>query len=73
MEMTKARSIKPVSSRVLKTANGYGLLVYVDSKESRIYPDLTTDQGKLCSFSDVINQGTVSSLHIEEMIEDFLE
>ena len=73
MEMTKARLIKPVSSRVLKTKDGYGLLVYVDSKDSKIYPDLTTDYGKLCKFSDVINQSTVSRLHVEELIEDFLE
>ena len=73
METTKERKIRLVSSRVLKTNNGYRLLIHIDGGENKLYPDLTLNYGRICAFSDAVNHGEVSSLHIEDMIEDFLE
>ena len=73
METTTAGEIKLVSTRVLKTENGYGLLIYIDGGENKLYSDLSLDYGRICRFSDAVNHGKVSSLHIEDMIEDFLE
>jgi hypothetical protein len=71
METTK--ELGQVTSRVLRTREGYGLLVHIDGGESRLYPDLTSDYVRICVFSDLLNHGNVSSLHIDDMIEDFLE
>ena len=72
MEATIKKDIRYVSSRVVKTENGYGLFVISDVGKSRVYPDLSSDLGALCAFSDKINQGELSPLHIDDIIEDML-
>ena len=62
-----------VTSRVVKTHNGYGLFIICGDGEGRIYPDLSCDLVKLSLFSDKLNEGRVSALHIDDIIEDMLE
>ena len=73
MEAIKTKEIDRVTARVIKSEGGYGLFIYVDREEKRAYPDLSADYARICAFSDAINRGEVSRLHIEELIEDFLE
>ena len=61
-----------VTSRVVKTHNGYGLFIICGEGVSKTYPDISCDLGALCEFSDKINQGMVSPLHIDDIIEDML-
>ena len=61
-----------VTSRVVKTHNGYGLFIICGEGVSKTYPDISHDLGMLCEFSDRINQGMVSPLHIDDVIEDML-
>lgn len=61
-----------VSSRVVRTHNGYGLFIICGEGISKTYPDVSHDLEMLCEFSDKINQGGVSPLHIDDIIEDML-
>lgn len=73
METTKSRGISIITSRVVKTEKGYGLFIYVSGNENKLYPDLTVNYERICAFSDAINRSEVSSLHLDELLEDFLE
>ena len=73
MDKTNARCADFVISRVFRSRSGYGLFVCTCGGENKIYPDLTADYEKICKFSDAINKSEVSSVHIDELIEDFLE
>ena len=73
MKTAKINKVKLITSRVVKTGKGYGLFLCVDGGENKLYKDLTVDYGRICAFSDTINRSEVSSVHIDELIEDFLE
>lgn len=73
MENTIKKQPDFITSRVVKTSLGYGLFIIGECGRSRTYPDITTDFEKLCTFSDKLNDGEVSPLHIDDIIEDMLE
>ena len=72
-DKTDGKQGRFVLSRVVRTEQGYGLFVSCDGEENRVYHDVTGDLDRLCRFSDIINASHVSPLHIDELIEDFLE
>ena len=72
MNKSIEKSTQFVTSRVVKTKNGYGLFIICGADNVKTYPDLSSDLPMLCAFSDKINQGEVSPLHIDEIIEDML-
>ena len=72
MDMIAAARAEFVTTRVLKTGNNYGLFVCFDGGGSKIFSDITSDRDRLYAFSDAINRLRVSSVHIEELIEDFI-
>lgn len=51
----------------------YSLLVYLGKEEYKLYDDLTEDIEKLKALSIRINGGKVSVLHIDDIMEDFLD
>ena len=73
MEKTAEKRTHFILSRVVKTERGYGLFISCEGEGNRVFADITQDPDKLCEFSDMINTSEVSFLHIEELIEDFLE
>ena len=72
MDKTIDAHVGCVTSRVIKTHNGYGLFIICGEGKSKIYPDISHDVDLVCGFSDKINQGSVSPLHIDDVIEDML-
>ena len=72
MDKTIEAYIGHVTSRVVKTRNGYGLFIICGEGISKTYPDVSCDLDLICRFSDKINQGMVSPLHIDDIIEDML-
>lgn len=72
MEKTIEAYTGHVTSRVVKTHNGYGLFIICGQGMTKIYPDISHDFALICEFSDKINQGKVSALHIDDVIEDML-
>ena len=73
MENTAQTYTSHVTSRVVKTRDGYGLFIIRQDGKSKTYPDISRDLKALCAFSDKINDGHVSPLHIDDIIEDMLE
>ena len=61
-----------VTVRVVKTESGYGLFIISGEGRGRVYPDLSCSPAFLCELADKINQGEVSPLHIDDIIEDVL-
>ena len=62
-----------VKTEVVKENNDwYSLWVKDTSGEERIYRELTRDLPAIKHLSERINRGDVSSLHINDIIEDFL-
>ena len=51
----------------------YSLRVLIGKREERLYSDLTRDLDRLEKLSDRINRGRVSPVHIEDILEDFLD
>lgn len=51
----------------------YSLRAYLGKEEYKLYKDLTEDIEKLKALSIRINGGKVSVLHIDDIIEDFLD
>ena len=51
----------------------YSLRVLIGKHEEKLYSDLTNDLGRLEDLSDRINRGSVSPIHVEDILEDFLE
>jgi hypothetical protein len=57
----------------MKENNGwYSLIVNCGDNDERVFHQLTRDFEKISKFSEDINNGDVSALHIDDIIEDFL-
>ena len=72
MDKTIEAYVGYVTSRVIKTCHGYGLFIICGEGISKTYPDVSHDLSTVCEISDKINQGMVSPLHIDDVIEDML-
>lgn len=55
------------------TEGWYSLRIHIGEREERLYSDLTRERAKLEDLSDRINRGRVSRIHIEDILEDFLD
>ena len=62
-----------VTAKILITKEN-NLSLEIASGEGRIaiYSEITDDIEKLTRFAEAINEGDVSPIHIEELIEDFI-
>ena len=54
-------------------AGWYSLLVKANGIQFQLYHDLTSDYARLENLSKRINRGSVSLIHIEDIVEDFLD
>ena len=62
-----------IRAKIQSSSGSIFSLEIIDGEgNSKIYKDLTGDILSLAHFVNLINEGNVSPLHIEEMIEDFL-
>ena len=62
-----------VSCLVMSGREGwYSLLVRFGKNEEKIYLDLTKDRDALADLACRINRGRVSTIHVEDILEDFL-
>ncbi len=50
----------------------YGILIRFSSGHERKYEDVTTDLALLEKLVGLINEGQVSALHVDELIEDII-
>ena len=73
MKNTSTTYTSHITSRVVKTRNGYGLFIICGEGSGKTYPDISRDPQKLFAFSDKLNESEVSPLHIDDIIEDMLE
>ena len=63
-----------VKCKIVDCKNGMlGLSFECEGETLRTYKYLTADKERLCSLADKINRFDVSLIHIEEIIDDFLE
>ena len=63
-----------VTCRTERGSEGwYSLRVLIGKREERLYSDLTRDLDLLEDLADRINRGRVSPIHIEDILEDFLD
>ena len=53
--------------------DGYSLSVRSRDGAEKIYNDLTRDRERIEQLAAKINKGQVSSLHIDDIVDDFLE
>ena len=62
-----------VQAKIKSESRGLFSLEVTDAEgKKKVYEDLTGDFLALVHFTNMINEGNVSPLHIEDMIEDFL-
>ena len=62
-----------IRAEVLVSCQGILSLKIIDGEgRERIYRDVTRDIDEISRFVDAINRGGVSTIHIEELVEDFL-
>lgn len=63
-----------VTCKVISHQNGgYGLELYLPDGERRIINDVTYDENKISELSSTINRCRVSSLHVDDVIEDLID
>lgn len=65
--------VKYITVEVINTDVGYGLDVYSRGKRELTYRDITNDKARIDALAKTINSLQVSLLHINDIIEDFLE
>ena len=61
-----------VQAEVICRGNACNLKIIFSDESYTVYSDLTRDREALEAFASAVNKGSVSPLHIEEMIEDFI-
>ena len=63
-----------VSAEIILGDDGwYGLVFSLDGDRSRRYESLTRDLRRLRNFARRINEGRVDPIHIDDVVEDFLD
>lgn len=66
--------MKWVTAEMICDSEGkYGLIIRLDGEQVRRYEDLTRSCDRLRDFSRRINEGRVHIVHIDDMVEDFLD
>lgn len=62
-----------IRAEVLVSCHGILSLKIIDGEgREKIYRDVTRDIDAISRFVDAINRGGVSTIHIDELVEDFL-
>jgi hypothetical protein len=62
-----------INARVLKSSDGsFGLSLRLENGEERCIYDITRDGSRIYDLCDAINRLGISSLHIDDVIEDFI-
>lgn len=65
--------ISYVKCKVISHQNdSYGLELCLPDGERRIINDVTCDENKISEISNIINRCDVSSLHVDDVIEDLI-
>ncbi len=63
-----------IQCRVVYGENGQlGISVFADNEINIVFDDLTGDFQRISKLCDTLNRLDVSAVHIDEIIEDFLE
>ena len=63
-----------VSAEIILGDDGwYGLVFRLEGDRSRRYESLTRDLRRLRNFARRINEGRVDPIHIDDVVEDFLD
>jgi hypothetical protein len=66
--------MKWVVTEIISTlGGGYGLVVRLNGEQVRRFEDVTWDYDRLQDLSQRINEGRVHPVHIDDVIEDFLD
>ena len=61
-----------VRCSVTKTDLGYGLRIALPDGKIKVFPDISEEREATEKMTRMINDGKVSALHIDEIIEDLL-
>lgn len=63
-----------IKCRVIDCGNGmFGIAIENGKTVLKVYKYITSSYDRIQYLADVIDSGEVSSLHIEDIIDDFLE
>lgn len=70
----RGNRMKWVTAEIVLGDDGwYGLVFHMDGNRSRKYESLTRDYRRLQNFARRINEGRVHPIHIDDVVEDFLD
>ena len=70
----RGNRMKWVTAEIVLGDDGwYGLIFHMDGNRSRKYESLTRDYRRLQNFARRINEGRVHPIHIDDVVEDFLD
>ena len=72
-EMTMLKSDWSVRAETVRLGGEYSLRITGADGHVKMYPGITSDLERLDSLAKKINDMQVSELHIDDIIEDFLE
>ena len=61
-----------IKAEIREHGEAYGLTVIFEDGSRKCYSDLTRDREGIEAFVNKINRGSVSSVHLDELIEDFI-
>ena len=61
-----------IKAEIKEHGETYDLLVTFKDGRKKLYSDLTRDKKSIETFAKKIEYGNVSSVHLEELIEDFI-
>ena len=61
-----------IKAEICEHGEAYGLTVILGDGSKKCYSDLTRDKKSIEAFMNKINRGGVSSVHLDELMEDFI-
>ena len=68
----KAKSAKYWIVKEVMEINDKEYITYGIKSENNVVHDVSTDCGFVCSIVDAMNENCVSEIHLQDIVEDFL-